>query len=67
MVGWRASFFTVRCDASFPMMDGTTMEIGTEDRRNECLLMSYYGKIQKLMRRTSPDMGRSAEYYVIDI
>jgi hypothetical protein len=51
----------------FPMMDGTTVEIQMEDRRNECLLMSYYGKIQKIMRKTSPDMGRSAEYYVIDI
>jgi hypothetical protein len=41
------------------------METQIEERRFECLLMSY-GKIQKLMRKAR-DRGRNAEIYLIHI
>jgi hypothetical protein len=44
----------------FTMMDGTSLEIRIEDRRPECLLMSFV-KLHKLNR------GRNAEFYVIGI
>jgi hypothetical protein len=46
-------------------MDGTSHEIQIEERRPECLLMSY-AKIQKLVRKTR-HRGRNAEFYVIDV
>jgi hypothetical protein len=48
------------------LMDGTKVVIQIEERRLECLLISS-GKIQKLMRTTRRNMGRNADFYVIDI
>jgi hypothetical protein len=48
------------------VMNGIAVETQIEDRRLECLLMSY-GKVQKLMRKTRRSKGRNAEFYVIDI
>jgi hypothetical protein len=47
-------------------MDGTKLENHIEERRHDCLLMSF-GKVQKLMRKTRRNMGSSAKFYVIDI
>jgi hypothetical protein len=66
MGGQRASLFKFGTTRSFTMMGGTTMETEIEDRHHECLLMCS-GKLQKLMRKTSRNMGRNAEFYVIDI
>jgi hypothetical protein len=40
----------------FTMMDGTTVETQTEERRPERLLMSY-GKVHNLMRKTRRSGG----------
>jgi hypothetical protein len=47
-------------------MDGTRVETQIEERRLECLLMSF-GKILKLMRKTRRSRERSVEFYVIHI
>jgi hypothetical protein len=47
-------------------MDGTTVEIQTEDRRRECLLMST-GKVQQLVRKTRRSRGRNAKFHVINV
>jgi hypothetical protein len=47
-------------------MDGTTVEIHTEDRHPECLLMPS-SKIQKLMRRMLRRGGRNAYFNVLDV
>jgi hypothetical protein len=47
-------------------MDGTSLETQLEERRPECLLMSST-KVQKLMRKTRRNMGRNAEFYVIEL
>jgi hypothetical protein len=48
------------------LMDGIAVETHIEERRLECLLMSF-SKIQKRMRKTRRNRGRNAEIYVIDI
>jgi hypothetical protein len=48
------------------LMDGTPVETLVEERRPECLPMSF-DKIQKLMWKTRRSKGRNAEFYVIDI
>jgi hypothetical protein len=50
----------------FTLMDGKTVETQLEERRHECLLLSYT-KVQKLMRKTRCSMGRNAEFYVIEL
>jgi hypothetical protein len=50
----------------FTLMDKTPVETQIEERRSECLLMSF-GKIQKLMRKTRRSIGRNAEFYVINM
>jgi hypothetical protein len=60
------TFFPIRHDTSFTLMDGTTVETQIEERRLECRLMSS-GKIQKLMRKTRRNRGRNAEFYVFEI
>jgi hypothetical protein len=45
----------------FTLIDGTTMDTRSEERRPECLLMLYV-KIQKLMRKTRRSRGRNAEF-----
>jgi hypothetical protein len=50
----------------FTMVDGTTVETQIEERRYECLLISF-SKIQKLMRKTRRRRGRTAEFNVIDV
>jgi hypothetical protein len=47
-------------------MDDTRVETQTEERRQECLLMSS-GKIQKLIRKTRRSRRRNAEFYVIHV
>jgi hypothetical protein len=50
----------------FNLMDGTTVETQIEERRPECLLMSYV-KVQELMRKTRRRRGHNAEFYVINV
>jgi hypothetical protein len=50
----------------FALMDGTAVETTLEERRHECLLMSYT-EVQKLMRKTRRSRGRNAEFYVIEL
>jgi hypothetical protein len=50
----------------FTLMDGTTVETTLEERRPDCLIMSYT-KVRKLMRKTRRSRGRSAEFYVIEL
>jgi hypothetical protein len=50
----------------FTLMDGTTVETQLEERRPECLLMSST-KVQKLIRKMRRNMGRNAEFYVIEL
>jgi hypothetical protein len=50
----------------FTLMHGTTAETQLEERRPECLFLSY-AKVQKLMRKTCRGMGRKAEFYVIEL
>jgi hypothetical protein len=47
-------------------MDGIAIEIQTEERRPKCPLISY-GKVQKLIRKTSRRKGLVAESYVINV
>jgi hypothetical protein len=56
-------FGTIRV---FTLMDSTAIETQLEGRRPECLLMSST-KVQKLMRKTRRNMGRNAEFYVIEL
>jgi hypothetical protein len=51
-------FGTVRV---FTLMDGTSVATQIEERRPECLVMSY-AKIQKLVRKTRRGRGRNAEF-----
>jgi hypothetical protein len=44
---------------AFTLMDGTTEETQLEERRPECLLMSFT-KVQKIMRKTRRNSGRNA-------
>jgi hypothetical protein len=50
----------------FTLMDGTKVTTTLEERRPECLLLSY-PKVQKLMRKTRRSRGRHAEFYVIEL
>jgi hypothetical protein len=50
----------------FTLMDGIAVETQLEERHPECLLMSST-KVQKLMRKTHNNMGRNAEFYVIEL
>jgi hypothetical protein len=51
----------------FTLMHGTAVGTHTEERRQECLLMTY-GKFQKLLRKTRRiSKGRNAEFYVINV
>jgi hypothetical protein len=47
-------------------MNGTTVDTHIEERRLECMLLSF-GKIQKLMRKTRRSKGCNAGFYVINI
>jgi hypothetical protein len=47
-------------------MDGTSVDAQIEERRLECLLMSF-AKIQKLMRKTRRNRGCNPEFYVINV
>jgi hypothetical protein len=50
----------------FTLMDVTTIEVRTKERRPEFLLVSY-GWVQMLMRKTSRIRQRNAELYVINV
>jgi hypothetical protein len=50
----------------FTLMNGTAVDTTLEERRPECLLMSYT-KEQRLMRKTRRSRGRNAEFYVIEL
>jgi hypothetical protein len=47
-------------------MDGIAVETQLEERHHECLLMSST-KVQKIIRKTRRNIGRNAEFYVIEI
>jgi hypothetical protein len=49
----------------FTLMDGTAVETQLEERRPVCLQMMSSTKIQKLMRKTRRNMGRTAEFYML--
>jgi hypothetical protein len=50
----------------FTLMDGTAVETHIEERRPDCLLMSS-SRVQRLMRKTRRNIGRNAEFYVIEV
>jgi hypothetical protein len=48
----------------FTLHNGTALETQIEERRPECILMTY-GKIQKLIRKTRRNKERNPEFYEI--
>jgi hypothetical protein len=50
----------------FTLMDGTAVEITTEERRPKCFLVPSI-KVQKVMRKTRRIMGRNADFIVINV
>jgi hypothetical protein len=50
----------------FTLMDGTRVDIQTDERNPQCLLISS-GKVKKLMRKTHRSKGRNADLYMINV
>jgi hypothetical protein len=50
----------------YTLLDGTAVETQFEERRPECLLMSST-QVQKLMRKTRRNMGRTIEFYMLHV